>query len=670
MLRMTTALAVFGFVGFAVADESAAVKAALSRVILSAGQTLEETQNFCAARVPPLPQPKAVADWEKHASALREETLKRTVYRGEAAKWRDLPLKVEWLDTIAGGPGYKIKKLRYEALPGMWIPALLYVPENLAGKVPVFMNVNGHDPNGKAADYKQIRCINMAKRGIIVLNCEWFNMGQLRTDGYAHYRMNQLDLCGTSGLAPFYLSMKRGLDVLLSLPNADATRVGVSGLSGGGWQTIVISALDTRVTLSNPVAGYSSFITRGKNFSDLGDSEQTPVDLATTADYAHLTALLAPRASLLTYNLNDNCCFKADHALPPLLAAGRPFFRLYGKDDFLRYHINAEPGDHNFQKENREALYEMIGLHFFASDPNYSAVEIPSDKEVRKADELLVEVPKDNHDFHTLAMDLAKSLPRDAALPTDAGKVKAWQEAKRKQLAEVVKAKTYTVQAEALGEETTEGVKSIVWKLKLGSDWTLPAVELMPAAGTTKPGVSLLLADAGRASLAESAAKLVAEGRRVVALDPFYFGESKLGPRDFLFGLLVSAVGERPLGIQSGQIGAVARWLNDAQKAGPVTVIASGPRTSLIALVASALEEKAVAAVELNGSYGSLREILEQNRGVNEAPELFTLGLLESFDVLQIAALVAPRSIRFPDGSDRVKKELGPLEAFQKVGGQ
>src|SRR6185312_14088437 len=99
------------------------------------------------------------------------------------------------------------------------------------------MNVNGHDPNGKAADYKQIRCINQAKRGMIALNPEWFLMGQFIHPDYAHYRLNQLDLCGTSGLAPFYLSMKRGLDVLLSQPNADPARVAVSGLSGGGWQT-------------------------------------------------------------------------------------------------------------------------------------------------------------------------------------------------------------------------------------------------------------------------------------------------------------------------------------------------------------------------------------------------------------------------------------------------
>src|SRR5581483_6063619 len=112
-------------------------------------------------------------------------------------------------------------------------------------------------------------------------------------------------LCGAAGLAPFYLAMSRGLDVLLAHPSADLQRVSVSGLSGGGWQTIVISSLDPRLTLSNPVAGYSSFRTRLAHAKDFGDSEQTPCDLAVHADYTHLTALMAPRPTLLTYNAKD-----------------------------------------------------------------------------------------------------------------------------------------------------------------------------------------------------------------------------------------------------------------------------------------------------------------------------------------------------------------------------
>ena len=57
------------------------------------------------------------------------------------------------------------------------------------------LNVNGHDGGGKAADYKQTRCINQALKGMIALNVEWLGMGQLRGEGFSHARMNQLDLC-------------------------------------------------------------------------------------------------------------------------------------------------------------------------------------------------------------------------------------------------------------------------------------------------------------------------------------------------------------------------------------------------------------------------------------------------------------------------------------------
>ena len=159
------------------ADE---LKTALSRRIIDPDLPLQEVQEFTESRVLPMPQVKDVADWEKHANRMRQETLDRVVFRGEAAGWRDAKTKVEWLETLPGGPGYRIRKLRYESLPGLWIPALLYEPDNLTGKVPVVLNVNGHGREfGKAGENKQLRCINQAKRGMLALNLEWMGMGQL-----------------------------------------------------------------------------------------------------------------------------------------------------------------------------------------------------------------------------------------------------------------------------------------------------------------------------------------------------------------------------------------------------------------------------------------------------------------------------------------------------------
>lgn len=619
----------------------------LARDLIGPNLALAEVQNYTENRVPLMPAVKSAAEWEKEAARLRRATHEEVIFRGEARAWRDVKTKVEMLDTIPGGAGYSIRKLRYEVLPGLWAPALLYLPEKLTGKVPVHLAVNGHDGVGKAAPYKQIRCINLAKRGVISLNLEWVGMGQLRSPGFGHYAMNQLDLCGSSGIAPFYLAMSRGLDILLALPEADPARVAVSGLSGGGWQTIFISSLDTRVTLANPVAGYSSFRTRARNFSDLGDSEQTPSDLATVVDYAHLTAMLAPRGALLTYNAKDNCCFATGHALQPLLDAAQPVFKLFKADAKLRWHNNHVPGTHNFEQENREVLYRMLGDTFFPGDTKFDAKEIPAEAEVKKPEDLNVPLPADNLDFNQLALRLAQQLPRGEHTPLSPATLPRWQEAQRGFLGGVVRAKHYPVSAELAGRETTNGLSVTWWRLKMSDAWTVPAVEFSQGAPLE---TVLLVGDGGRKVMAADVDKLLAEGKRVVIVDPFYFGESRIAQKDFLFALLVAAVGDRPLGLQASQLTAAARWLSSERKLGPVKLVSIGPRSSVFATVAAALEEKAIAGLELRQPLNSLRELIEKNIGVNQQPELFCFGLLEQFDVPQLRALVAPRAVLIEAG--------------------
>ncbi|MHC4632885.1 MAG: alpha/beta hydrolase family protein, partial [Planctomycetota bacterium] len=476
-MKNRVAVLVFA-VAQALATDEEVLREILGREIVSPDLVLKEVEHFCDIRVPRMPAVNSVKEWEKHAKRLRRDVLKRIALRGQAAKWAKAKTKVEWLETLDGGEGYTIKKLRYEAVPGLWIPALLYEPDDLNQKVPVVMNVNGHDGKGKAAPYKQIRCINQAKRGMLALNVEWLGMGQLSRQNFQHYRMNQLDLCGTSGLAPFYLSMKRGLDVLLSHKFADSKRVGVAGLSGGGWQTIFISSIDTCVTAANPVAGYSSYITRAHYYSDLGDSEQTPCDMATAADYTHLTALLAPRAALLTYNKKDNCCFASDHALEPLLEAAKPIYKLYGKEERLRWHVNEDPGTHNFELDNRQALYRLFADFFYTGDSKFCVEEIECEDEVLTADELSVELPDDSTDFNKLALQLSRKLPKKAQLPRKGRGAEQWRRKKVKLLREIVRARSYDVQAEKVTNEGKDGFQATLWRLKLDEEWTIPAVEL------------------------------------------------------------------------------------------------------------------------------------------------------------------------------------------------
>jgi hypothetical protein len=658
----------------ALADEAAAIQQALERPVLTAGQSTAEIKAFIEPRIIRMPAIDNRAQWERTAAQLRRDMLEQIVFRGTAAAWRDADCEVEWLDTIAGGPGYQIRRFRYEALPGMWIPGLLYRPERLSGRVPLALHVNGHAPEGKAVDYKQLRSINLAKRGMLVLNVEWFGMGQLRTEGFSHYRMNQLDVCGASGLAPFYLAMSRALDLGLALDNVDPTRVAVSGLSGGGWQTIVISALDPRVTLANPVAGYGSFRTNIA-FDDLGDSEQVPSDMALVADYAHLTALRAPRPTLLTYNAADDCCFKSGHTLEPLLAAARPAFALYGAEDRLRSHVNHVPGTHNFEQENREKLYAFLADHFYADDKTFSRVEIPSQGELKTAAELEVPLPADNLDFHRLAEKLVANLPREQELPKDQRAAESWQQQRREQLKALLKVPTYEATSAMADRPDTSGasdapITAVAHKLQVGPSWTVPVTEFASSSAAPK-SAAIVVADAGRASTAKAIARLLAAGNRVLAVDPLLWGESRIKAQDpdYLFPLFLAAVGERPLGIQAAQVAAVARWNKKRHPTERLSLEAHGPRACAAALVAAAVEPVPIGGVELNGGLASFKQLVEENKTVETLPELFAFGLLADFDVRQTVALVAPRPVTFRQGDDRARREISPLKAWYAVFG-
>ena len=111
--------------------------------------------------------------WEDEAERLRRIMLDKVVLKGVPEEWRSDDLEIEWKEVIDTGKGYRIRKLTYKALPVLFIPALLYEPERLEDTTPGVLNLNGHvGPPVKAVDYKQVRCINLARRGMVALNPE------------------------------------------------------------------------------------------------------------------------------------------------------------------------------------------------------------------------------------------------------------------------------------------------------------------------------------------------------------------------------------------------------------------------------------------------------------------------------------------------------------------
>ena len=78
----------------------------LGRAVIDPRQPLVEAQVYEAARVPRIPTFRTAGEWEKYAVQLRERILNEVILRGEAVRWGDAATKVEWRETIPGGPGY------------------------------------------------------------------------------------------------------------------------------------------------------------------------------------------------------------------------------------------------------------------------------------------------------------------------------------------------------------------------------------------------------------------------------------------------------------------------------------------------------------------------------------------------------------------------------------
>ena len=303
----------------------------LREEILAPQVALHELRQHIVARVPKPPAPRSAAEWTESARELRQKLLADVVFHGWPREWVEAEPRFEEMGGVEGA-GYRIRKLRYEIVPGFWSAALLYEPSGKASRRPAILNVNGHvGAPGKTVEYKQKRCITLAKNGILALNLEWMAFGELQAQGNSHWYAPHLDLVGAHELGLFYLAMRKGLDYLHQHEGVDPERIGMTGLSGGGWQTIVLSALDERVRATAHVAGYNGMGAKAvaRAYGDTGDPEQSATDLFATADYTHLTAMLAPRPALLAFNAEDNCCFRSGMVEPAIGPTARAVYALY-----------------------------------------------------------------------------------------------------------------------------------------------------------------------------------------------------------------------------------------------------------------------------------------------------------------------------------------------------
>jgi len=627
-------------------SEPAAISQVLGEEILAPSVAVQQIKSYILRHVAPPPTASSAQQWTEEAKRLRQHLLQDVVFHGWPVEWVNSTPKFEDLGVIETRRGYRLRKLRYEVVPGFQSAAILYEPENPQGKLPAILNLNGHvGPPGKAVEYQQKRCINFAKHGILALNLEWFYFGELRQEGNEHWFGAHLDLVGANGLGIFLLEMRKGLDYLYNHPNVDRNRLGVTGLSGGGWQTIFLSSLDERVKVSVPVAGYSSVSTKveARRYGDLGDIEQNGTDLLAGVDYSHITAMMAPRPTLLIHNAEDDCCFRAPLVKPLIYDSVKPFFRLYGKEDVFQWYENRDPGTHNYQLDNREQAYRFFSQQFGL--PPFEK-EIPVGQELKSYDEMVVGLPKDNLTILGLARKLGNAITRPK-VPADPTSKSAWVRKEREKLSSAIRYKPARLtRAWTLANTKHGGVETLSYLFEMDNGLSASGVWVKGILTPEKTPVTIVLNDQGRKAAASETSDRVNRGEQVLVLDLTFFGDAWKDNEPFSYAQIIDAEGDRPLGMQAAQLIAIANWILERAGAQKARLETRGIRTQIIGLVAAALQPDLFFEVVSREGMPSLGLLLQKPVTFQEAPELFCLDLYEEFDVDRIATVAAPTQVK------------------------
>ena len=642
--------AIFLTVGFAHAQSDAEqVGAILKEELLPPQVAFFEMKDYIVRHVANPPSTTSADKWTAEAKRLREHLLNDIAFHGWPHEWVDSPPKFEDLGVFATEKGYRLRKLRYEIVPGFQSTAILYEPENLQGKMPAVLNVNGHHvAMGKAIEHKQKRCITFAQHGILALSLEWMGMGELNQKENEHWFGAHMDLVGTHELGLFILAMRRGLDYLYDHPNVDRTRIGMTGLSGGGWQTLELSALDERVAAAAPVAGFMSIKARMEIPQPGDDVEQFATDAFKGRDYPYLVAMLAPRPALILHNAEDDIAFRAPIAKPLNYDAVKPIFNLYGKEDALTWYENADLPTHNYQLENRTQVYHFFSKAFnlpaFDEDPSIGA-------ELKSYQELEVGLPKDNLTILGLAKKMASGFTR-TPIPSEPSARTSWASSEREKLHHVVRmAPVKIADSWRVLNTKDKGVESLSYLFRMENGLSADGVWLEAIQHPSRSAATIVLDDRGKKEAGATVSDRVNRGERVLALDLTFTGDAwppgdkNSPPRSADYVQVLHGLGERPLGMEAAQLIEIAHWVQAHPGVERLRLECTGIRNQVTGLVAAALEPGLFSEVVIHEGMKSLGYLLAKPVEFFQAPELFCLDLYKEFDLDRLEAIAGPTKV-------------------------
>jgi len=318
--------------------------------------------------------PDDLSEWETYRSNLKNEIIRKAGIKID----HKLPLQIRETKTIQM-EGYTIKNIAFQTRPGVYATANLYIPDG-QGPFPAVVNMLGHWRKGKIdQNGPQPVGHSLAVNEYVCLTIDPWGSGERTTihgifedHGDGNNLGSSLMNIGEPLIGIEISDNIRAVDLLCSLPYVDSARIGATGASGGGNQTMWLASMDERIKAAMPVVSVGTF-----EFYIMGTPCICEVltDALTFTEEAGVLALVAPRAiKMCNHNKDSNPAFFPSEMMRSFNNA-RPVFKLYGKEDNIEYQVFDLP--HGYMKEDREALLGWFDRHLKGIGTGEPKLEMP-----------------------------------------------------------------------------------------------------------------------------------------------------------------------------------------------------------------------------------------------------------------------------------------------------
>ena len=501
---------------------------------------------------------------DKSAWEQRQSDIKRRILVSQGL-W-PMPKKTDLNAAIHGRieqDDYTIDAVYFESVPGHFVTGSLYRPKGKTGPFPIVLCPHGHWTDSRFYDageanarkyiaegaerfmnsgrnHIQARCVQLARMGCVAFFYDMTGYSDSIQLGHRPSQSDQLDTPTNWGFfgaqAELRLQNMMGLqtwnsirciDFLTELPDVDATRIGVTGASGGGTQSMILGAIDERITAAMPCVMVSTAMQGGCT------CENAPL-LRIGQGNVDIAAAIAPRPLGLT---------AADDWTVELQTKGYPelkqLYKMLGHSDRLTAVFHTQ-FPHNYNHVNRTVMYGFFNRHFRLG---LEEPVLERDFELMSKQQLTVWNDKhpapisvgDDHEKRLVSLLTEQSAEATRAIVPQSEDglpgyrnvvASAWETILGRRLDQVGEV-TFT----ETSSTTIDGFRCTVGRLQYAA-----AAEQIPAMTITaddvvQKGVTVWLTDGGKAGLLQNGriipavAKVLQDGYTVVAADLIGQGE-------------------------------------------------------------------------------------------------------------------------------------------------